>query len=130
MPDELELQLTIPPELGPRAEVIAELQTRVRERELELAAERQRMGRRVLGRRRVLAQSWRGQPDTDEPRRNLRPQVATRNRWARIETLMRDRAFVADYIAARERWRQGMVAMFPAGTYWLQRFASVPVAET
>jgi putative transposase len=129
MPDELELELTIPPELGLRAEVIAELQTRVRERELELAAERQRTGRRVLGRRRVLAQSWQGQPETDEPRRNLRPQVATRNKWARIETLMRDRAFVADYVEARARWRQGMAVMFPIGTYWLQRFASVPIVE-
>ena len=32
--------------------------------------------------------------------------------------------------SARERWRNGIAAVFPAGTYWLCRFASVPVLET
>jgi REP-associated tyrosine transposase len=59
-----------------------------------------------------------------------RPRVATRCKWARIEALMRNRAFVVDYASARERWRNGIAAVFPAGTYWLQRFASVPVLET
>jgi hypothetical protein len=39
-------------------------------------------------------------------------------------------AFVVEYASARERWRHGIAAEFPAGTYWLQRFASVPVLET
>jgi REP-associated tyrosine transposase len=130
MPDALELPLTIPAELGPAAAVISELRDRVRAIELERAAERARTGRRVLGRRAVLAQSWRDSPATVEPRRNLRPRVATRCKWARIEALMRNRAFVVDYASARERWRNGITAVFPAGTYWLQRFASVPVLET
>jgi hypothetical protein len=65
-----------------------------------------------------------------EPRRNLRPQVAGRSKWARIEALLRNRAFVMAYASARDRWRNGMAAVFPPGTYWLQRFASVPVLET
>jgi hypothetical protein len=65
-----------------------------------------------------------------EPRRNLRPQVATRSTWARIEAVLCNRAFVMEYASARERWRDGMAAVFPPGTYWLQRFASVPVLET
>jgi len=130
MPDALEIVLTIPSELGHSADVVSELQSRVREQELERIIERQRTGRRVLGRRGVLAQSWRDQPETHEPRRNLRPRVATRSKWARMEALMRDQAFVADYVAAREQWRSGRATLFPAGTYWLQRFASVPVAET
>jgi hypothetical protein len=31
---------------------------------------------------------------------------------------------------ARDRWRNGILAVFPPGIYWLQRFASVPVLET
>jgi hypothetical protein len=56
--------------------------------------------------------------------------VASRNKWARIEALLRNRVFVIEYAIARDRWRNGIPAVFPPGTYWLQRFASVPVGET
>ena len=130
MPDVLELPLIVPAELGPAAEVLSELRDRVRAVELEREAERERTGRRVLGRRAVLAQSWREHPASSEPRRNLRPQVAGRSKWARIEALLRNRAFVDEYASARDRWQHGMATVFPPGTYWLQRFASVPVLET
>jgi REP element-mobilizing transposase RayT len=129
MPEALEMPVTIPPELGCAADVVSELRARVRAVEEERAAERQRTGRRVLGRRAVLAQSWRGGPASCEPRRNLRPQVASRSLWARLEALLRNRAFAVEYADARERWRAGVPAVFPPGTYWLQRFASVPVLE-
>ena len=129
MPDALELALTIPPELGPAATLLTELRDRVRTIELDRAAERQRTGDRILGRRGVLTQSWRDQPGTREPRRNLRPRVATPNKWARIEAIMRDRAFVVDYADARARWRERAPVVFPPGTYWLQRFASVPIVD-
>ena len=129
MPDEVELSLTIPPELGPAAEVIAELRDRVRRLEDEHAAERQRTGRRVLGRRAVLAQSWRARPASVEPRRNLRPCVACPNKWARIEALLRNRLFLREYADARARWLDGVAAVFPPGTYWLYRFAPVPLSE-
>jgi hypothetical protein len=48
----------------------------------------------------------------------------------RIEALLRNRAFVVAYADARARWQNGTAAMFPPGTYWLQRFASVPILET
>jgi hypothetical protein len=130
MPAEVELPLRLPPELGPKAELLAELRTRVDAVEAEHAAERLRTGRRVRGRRAVLGQSWRSYPTSHEPRRNLQPRVATRNKWARIEALSCNRAFIADYAIAREAWRRGEVAVFPHGTYWLQRFAHVTVAET
>lgn len=130
MPEALELPLTIPPELGPTAEVLSELRDRVRAVEDEHAANRLRTGLRVLGRRGVLAQSWRAQPSSCEPRRNLRPQVASRSPWARLEALLRNRGFALAYADARARWRDGVPAVFPPGTYWLQRFASVAVLET
>ncbi len=84
----------------------------------------------MLGRRAVLAQSWRDAPASMEPRRNLRPRIATRSQWPRIEALLRNRVFAAAYADARERWRNGLPAVFPAGTYWLHRFASITVLET
>jgi putative transposase len=130
MPDTVELRLTIPPELGPEAELLAELRERVCMVEADCAAARQRTGRRVYGRRAVLAQSWRGHPESREPRRNLRPQVASQCKWARIEALQRNRSFVQDYLRAREHWREGVSVVFPPGTYWLRRFAQVAVADT
>jgi putative transposase len=129
MPDELEMALTIPSELGPTAEVLSELRDRVHRLELAQAAERQRTGDRVLGRRAVLAQSWREQPGSREPRRNLRPRIATRSQWTRVEALMRNRSFALEYADARSRWRAGVPAVFPQGTYWLHRFAAAPVSE-
>jgi len=129
MPDELEISLAVPPELGSATELLAELRDRVRDLEARCAVERQRIGRRVLGRRAVLAQPWRERPESQEPRRNLRPRVASPNRWARMEALARNRAFAVEYADARARWQSGFAAVFPAGTYWLQRFASVPVLE-
>ena len=49
---------------------------------------------------------------------------------ARIEALQRNRVFLVDYAAARDGWRCGSTAAFPAGTYWLRRFAGVPVADS
>ncbi len=130
MPEMVEMQLKLPPEIGPEADVLAELRDRVRAVEAECAAERQRTGRRVCGRRAVLAQSWRSHPTSREPRRNLRPRIAARSKWARIEALLRNRGFVLAYRCAREAWRAGAAVMFPPGTYWLRRFAQVVVAQT
>ena len=61
---------------------------------------------------------------------NLRPQVASRSKWSRIEALQRNRAFIEDYVRARDAWRDGSPVAFPPGTYWLRRFANVTVAAT
>jgi hypothetical protein len=47
----------------------------------------------------------------------------------RIEALLRNRAFVAAYKAARQAWQNAAEATFPLGTYWLRRFANVPIAQ-
>jgi hypothetical protein len=96
--------------------------------EAEAAAERQQAGRRVLGRRAVRQQAWWARPTSFEPRRGLRPRVAARSKWSRIEALRRNRAFVAEYAIARAAWQDGEPVTFPVGTYWLRRFASVPIA--
>jgi REP element-mobilizing transposase RayT len=127
LPEVATLHFALPAELGDPNPIRAALEAGVRAAEDEAAAERARTGLRVLGRRAILAQSWRDSPTTREPRRNLRPTVAARSQWARIEALLRNRAFVAAYRTARALWRAGVDACFPPGTYWLRLHARVPI---
>ena len=76
---------------------------------------------------RICRQSWREAPRTCALRHNLRPVVAARSPWSRIEALQRNREFVAAYREARDRWLAGATSVFPVGTYWLRRFANVPL---
>jgi hypothetical protein len=128
MPDEVELRMRIPSELGDENDILREVERRVRQVETDMAVERMRTGRRVLGRRRVLAQSWRSCPATWEPRRELQPRLAAVHTWSRVEALLRDREWQRAYRAAREAWSAGLPAVFPPGTYWLRRFAQVPLS--
>jgi putative transposase len=130
MPATARLELVIPPELGDPDEVRRELRQRVTEVERRIAAERARSGKPVVGRSAIVRQSWREQPPTEEPRGGLRPRIAARSVWARLEALARDRAFIDAYRHARNRWCMGIPVLFPAGTYWLRRFANVPVVAT
>ncbi len=128
MPEEVTLHCVIPPELGDAEAIRRTLRERVAKIENHFKQRRARTGRGVLGRQRVLRQSWRESPTSLEPRRAIRPRVAAKSTWARIEALQRDRQFLIDYAAARLAWLAGKPAVFPAGTYWLQRFAGVTVA--
>jgi putative transposase len=91
--------------------------------------ERHRQGIEVLGRAQVLRQRPTDRPGSAEPRRQLNPRIAAGNKWARIEALQRNKVFIAAYRAARELWLVGKDAVFPAGTYWLGRFAGVAVSK-
>ena len=126
MPAEVTLELSIPTELGNSAEILHTVRQRVAEFEAEQAARRAETGRLVLGRRRILRQSWRDSPTTHEPRRTLNPRVDARSKWHRIEALLRNKEFVVAYREARVAWLAGLHVVFPAGTYWLRRFAGVP----
>jgi putative transposase len=53
--------------------------------------ERQTTGRRLLGRKTVLAQRPYDRPDSPEPRRQLNPRIAARDKWPRIEAISRMR---------------------------------------
>ena len=64
-----------------------------------------------------------------QPRRGLSPRVACKNTWARVEALQRNQAFIDRYREARADHLAGREAIFPAGTWWLHRFAGVKCAE-
>jgi REP element-mobilizing transposase RayT len=121
MPAEVTLHLTIPRELGDPDVFRSEVRKGVVAVEEQKRQERAETGRRVVGRARILRQSWRDSPTSHEPRRTLNPRVAARSKWHRIEALQRNKAFVAEYKAARLDWLAGISVVFPAGTYWLRR---------
>jgi hypothetical protein len=127
MPEEVTLYLTIPPELGDRAEILAQVQSRVAAIEEEQARIRARTGKRVLGSYAILRQSWRESPTSREPRRKLRPTFVARSLWARLEAIQRKREFIAAYRKARAALLSGTPIPFPHGTYWLRRFVGVAV---
>ncbi len=129
MPETATLNLVIPPELGDSQSILDRLREQVAAVEEAVAAERMKTGAGVLGRRASLQQSWRGSPTSREPRRTLRPTIAARSRAERIAVILRNREFVAAYRDARARWIAGNSIPFPIGTYWLRRFANVPIAN-
>jgi len=101
----------------------------VREAELRLQSEVRAKGRRFMGVRKLAKQTWSRVAASFEDRFGVAPKVAASSKWLRLAQLQRDRAWERAYAAARERWLAGERAVFPAGTYWLRRFAGVAVAQ-
>jgi hypothetical protein len=99
---------------------------------VEIAADRERRdtGRSVLGVRAVLAQQPSDRPESREPRRNLDPHVASKDKWPRIEAIVRLKEFRAAYAMARDAWLRGHPCSFPEGTWWLSEFATIRLAES
>jgi putative transposase len=124
MPATATLRLVIPPELGDRNSVLEAVRAGVNAVEEAARQERQQTGARVVGRKAILSQSWRAAPTSVEPRRNRRPRFAGAMH-VRVLALSAYRTFLFAYKLARKRWLAGEDALFPAGTYWLARFANV-----
>jgi putative transposase len=126
-PPSISLSLFVPPELslGSRPAFIERLAERVRAAEKAAAAERQETGERVVGHSAVRAQRWNDSPQSREPRRGLDPRVACKNTWRRVEALARNKVWLESYRRARAAFVAGVEAAFPAGTFWLRRYAGV-----
>jgi putative transposase len=73
----------------------------------------------------AFEQNWWDSPTTHEPRRELNPRVAAKDKWSRIEALQRNKVFANLYRRAFEAFKSGLRdTVFPVGTYWLRRFAA------
>jgi REP element-mobilizing transposase RayT len=121
MPASAQLRLDAPPGFEDRDALVEALCDALREAEEGAAAEVQRRGGAVLGAKRVIAQRPDESPGSRESRRGLRPRVAGRNRWRRIESLIQLREFVCAHRDALDAWRGGARdVIFPPGT-WLMR---------
>ena len=105
MPERLELRFEKPPgfehlSVDAFRELLA---ARVEAVEAGAAAERRRTGQRVLGRRIILKQHHEESPATYAAHFKLNPQVASRDKWRRIEALARLKEFVLEYREALRR---------------------------
>jgi REP element-mobilizing transposase RayT len=121
LPETAELALTAPPGF-PSVEAFRDaLVAQLTSRERTIAAEMEASGREFLGARRVLAQKPTARPATEAPIGGLKPSVAGRDKWRRIEALSRLVAFRRAYREAWAKMRKGATdVIFPAGTYWLR----------
>src|SRR5258708_15716244 len=114
MPEWVTLSFSIPPELGDREEALREVRERIGAVEVEQARIRAESGKRIVGRRGVLRQSWRDSPTSREPRRNLRPRVAARSKWSRLEVRRRNSEFLKAYRMCRVARLGGVPMPLPA----------------
>jgi REP element-mobilizing transposase RayT len=106
---------------------------RVRAKEADHRQRRTAQGITVLGRAAVLRQDPFGCPSGHAPRFQMSPQVAAKNKWARIETLLRNRGFIEKYRIAFLDHLAGLAnVIFPFGTYLMRKIAKVAceAAET
>jgi putative transposase len=118
MPEEVELVLTRPAgfEGMGDAEVLELVRADVARRE---AAHRK--AGNVARMWRVLKQKWWECPKSFDPRRQLRPTVAGKNKWARIDALRRAGDWLAEYYRALARFVGGdREVEFPRGTWHMR----------
>ncbi|MES1204854.1 MAG: hypothetical protein ABUS79_02850 [Pseudomonadota bacterium] len=130
MPETITVTFAPPPALAYRSydEYVHLIQEKVASEENRTATSRREAGAVVLGRKQVLAQRWDDRPKDAEPRRQLSPAVACRDKWHRIECLNRNKLFQNLYRAAFEGFRVGVATIFPVGT-WAMRFrASIQIS--
>ncbi len=129
LPDLVELELTSPPRAGPAADfrrlVAAELAALESKHQREIAAAR----KRFVGAAKMLAQSPFASPRVGEPRFELNPRVAARDKWRRIEAINRLKSFLREYRTAWLARRSGVTGvLFPSGTYLLRILHGVQCA--
>jgi hypothetical protein len=99
---------------------------RVRAKEAEHRQRRATRGITVLGREAVLRQDPFDCPSGHAPRFQMSPQVAAKNKWSRIEAIMRNRGFIERYRNAFLGHMAGLAnVLFPFGTYWMRKFGKV-----
>jgi REP element-mobilizing transposase RayT len=121
MPAEARLQLSPPPCFRNDPAFITQLGDSLREAEILAAAKLENDGRSFLGLAGVLSQSTHSCPAPGEPRRQLKPRVACRAKWKRIEALQRLKEFGRAYKAALAAWKSGVRdALFPPGTWHMR----------
>jgi hypothetical protein len=121
MPETAELQLVCPGGFASVEEFRRQLVAAVTELEDQAARALATEGRSFLGARKVMAQKPHARPAPVEPRRDLNPRIAARDKWKRIEAIGRLKSFLAEYRLALADFSRGMRdALFPHGTYWMR----------
>jgi len=121
MPESAELELTSPPGFDSPADYRDKLVAALAACEERAVAALASEGRRFMGATSALLQKPTARPAPGEPRRKLKPRVAGRDKWKRVEALSRLVDFLRSYREAWAALRAGARdVLFPAGTYWLR----------
>lgn len=121
MPGAAELALCAPPAFASSAEFRRLLAAALAALEEKARREHASARRPFVGVAKVLAQKPWARSRSGEPRRQLSPRVAARDKWKRIEALTRLREFLRAYRDAWSALRAGARdVLFPAGTYALR----------
>lgn len=129
MPASVELRLTPPPGFENDPSLADSLLASLAGAEEAAAATNAYQGRTFMGVDRVLAQSFFARPAPGEPRRELSPRVACRNKWKRIEALQQLGEFRRAYRDALASWRAGLrQVLFPPGTWQMRVLHAAPCA--
>lgn len=101
----------------------------VAKREEKVRRERSTQGKGFLGVKAIVEQSPTATPWSTEEGRQLNPRVASPDKWRRIQAHQRDKAWQEHYREALDRYRAGNTNVeFPAGTYWMVRYAGAKCA--
>ena len=118
MPETVSLELVCPPGFESVEEFRRQLVGEVTQREEEAARE---LGGSFMGVHHVLAQKPHGRPAPAEPRRGLNPRIAGRDKWKRVEAILRLKEFLKAYRDAWLAFAGGLRdTIFPRGTYWMR----------
>lgn len=129
LPDSVGLELTAPPGFSSPAEFRARVAAAAEELEERHRREIAAQGRRFPGAARVLAGDPHAAPPRGEPRFQLNPRIAARDKWKRIEGLFRLESFEKEYRSVRLAWSAGARDLvFPAGTYLMRVLHGVQCA--
>lgn len=121
MPRDVEFELSAPPGFESAREFKERLGQALEVLEDEAGRKRVSNGSAFVGQEKVLRQKPTRHPKPFEPRRNLNPRFAARDKWKRIEVLGRLKEFLAEYREAWRGWRDGRrERVFPQGTYLMR----------
>jgi REP element-mobilizing transposase RayT len=125
------LELTCPTGFDSAEALRLRLAEELARREDQAARDLAEDGRPFMGARKVLAQRPFARPVSGEPHRGLKPRVASRDKWKRLEAIGRLKHFLAEYRAAWEAFTDGArETVFPEGTYWMRVTCGVTCCST
>jgi hypothetical protein len=125
------LELVCPGGFGTVEALRQRLTDALTEREDRAAREITEAGRSFMGAKKVLAQSPFARPAPREVRRGLKPRVASKDKWKRVEAIGRLEDFLAEYRVAWEAFKGGAREVaFPEGTYGMRVWCGVACAAS
>lgn len=129
LPETATLKFALPPSASDADAFISDVTSVLSATEQSVRDSMASEGKRFLGVAAIKKLRHTNTPKSRERRRQLNPRIACRNRLLRIEALQRLRSFRSAYREAWLQFKEGVRdVLFPAGTYWVVRYAGANCA--